>query len=57
MLLGDDATYKLAELNEFTFNDKEKAKQLYQDLLFKYKDSIYLVEARKRFRILRGDQL
>lgn len=56
-LLGDDATYKLAELNEFTFNDKEKAKQLYQDLLFKYKDSIYLVEARKRFRALRGDQL
>lgn len=56
-LLGDDATYKLAELNQFVFGDKEKAKQLYQDLIFKYKDSIYITEARKRFRALRGDQL
>jgi len=56
-LLADDATYKLAQLNETVFGDKEKAKQLYQDLIFRYKDSIYLIEARKKFRMLRGDQL
>lgn len=56
-LLADDATYKLAEIYESVFGDKEKAKQLYQDLIFRYKDSIYLIEARKRFRTLRGDQL
>jgi len=56
-LLADDATYRLAEINESVFNDKEKAKQLYQDLIFKYQDSVYIIEARKRFRTLRGDQL
>lgn len=56
-LLADDATFKLAQLNEGVLGDKEKAKQLYQDLIFKYKDSIYLIEARKKFRMLRGDQL
>ncbi|GIV34932.1 MAG: hypothetical protein KatS3mg031_2467 [Chitinophagales bacterium] len=56
-LLGDDALFKLAELQETVFQDKEKAMQLYQQLLFNYKDSIYLIEARKRFRKLRGDQL
>jgi len=36
-------------------NNKEKAMQLYQDLLVKYPGSLYTVEARKRFRSLRGD--
>ena len=56
-LLGDDATFSLAEIYQYKLNDKEKAQQLYQDLIFKYKDSIYLVESRKRYRGLRGDQL
>ena len=54
-LYGDDALFKLAELNELYLNDKEKAKQLYQDMLTKYPGSIYVVEARKRYRNLRGD--
>ena len=56
-LLGDDATFALAEIYQYKLNDLERAKQLYQDLIFNYKDSVYLVEARKRFRSLRGDQL
>lgn len=56
-IYGDDAQFKLAELYEKKLNDFEKAKQAYQDLLTKYPGSIYVVEARKRFRILRGDNL
>ena len=54
-ILGDDATFKLAQLYESRLNDKEKAKDLYQQLLEKYPGSLYSVEARKRFRLLRGD--
>lgn len=54
-LYGDDAQFKLAELYEKKLNDIEKAKQAYQNVLIKYPGSIYVVEARKRFRILRGD--
>jgi tetratricopeptide (TPR) repeat protein len=56
-LLGDDATFKLAELYETRLNDKEKAKQLYEDLLTKHPDSLFTVEARKRYRRLRGDNV
>lgn len=54
-LYGDDALFKEAELYERFLNDKEKAKQLYQDILVKYPGSIYVVDARKRYRDLRGD--
>lgn len=54
-LYGDDALFKEAELYERYLNDKEKAKQLYQDILVKYPGSIYVVDARKRYRDLRGD--
>ncbi len=56
-LYGDDAQFKLAELYEKNFNDKEKAKAAYQDVLTKYPGSIFTVEARKRYRELRGDNL
>ncbi|TAL61256.1 MAG: tetratricopeptide repeat protein [Bacteroidetes bacterium] len=54
-ILGDDALFKLAEMNEFNLNAPEKAKQLYEELLIKFPGSLYTVEARKRFRRLRGD--
>jgi tetratricopeptide (TPR) repeat protein len=54
-LYGDDALFKEAELYERYLNDKEKAKLLYEELLTKYPGSIYVVEARKRYRELRGD--
>lgn len=56
-LYGDDALFKEAELYEKFLNDKEKAKELYQDMLTKYPGSIYVVDARKRFRNLRGDTI
>jgi tetratricopeptide (TPR) repeat protein len=54
-IFGDDALYKIAEIYQYNLSDVEKAKATYQDLLTKYPSSVYTVEARKRFRILRGD--
>lgn len=56
-ILGDDAIFKLAELYERKLNDSEKAKKLYQDVLLNYPGSLYTVEARKRYRKMRGDGL
>ena len=56
-ILGDDAMFKLAELNEYQLKTPEKAKQLYEELLTKFPGSLYTVEARKRFRKLRGDNV
>lgn len=56
-ILADDALFKLADLNENQFKNTDKAKELYQQLLEKYPGSLYVVEARKRFRKLRGDNI
>lgn len=56
-LLGDDARFYLAELNENKLNNKEKAMQLYQDVLTNNPGSLFTVEARKRYRKLRGDSI
>lgn len=54
-ILSDDALYKMALIYEENLKDEEKAQQLYNDLLVKHQGSIYVAEARKRFRKLRGD--
>lgn len=54
-LLADDAIIRLATLYETRLNDKTKAMELYQSILKNYSDSLYVVEARKRFRALRGE--
>jgi tetratricopeptide (TPR) repeat protein len=56
-LYGDDSQFRLAELYDKTLKDKEKAKVAYEDVLTKYPGSIFTVEARRRFRELRGDNL
>ena len=56
-LLGDDATFQLAELEEKFLNNKDKAMELYKSILTKYPGSIYVIEARKRYRDLGGDNL
>jgi len=56
-ILADDAIFKLAQFNEFVFDRKEEAMQLYERILTEYPGSLYVVEARKRFRELRGDNL
>lgn len=56
-LLADDALFLQAELNENQLNNRIKAMICYENLIFKYPASLYTVEARKKFRKLRGDQL
>ena len=56
-ILADDALFKLADLQEMKFKNKDKAMELYQNLMVNYPSSIYIVEARKRYRALRGDQV
>jgi len=51
----DEALYFSAEIYNKKLKDPEKAKLLYEKILFNHQDSIYFVEARKSFRILRGD--
>ena len=56
-IFGDDALFKIAEIYQFDIKDLEKAKSIYQEFLTKYPGSVYTVEARKRFRKLRGDSV
>ncbi|MCB9185355.1 MAG: tetratricopeptide repeat protein [Flavobacteriales bacterium] len=56
-LLADDAIYRLAQLNEDKLGSTSKAMEYYQQLLLHYPGSLYTVEARKRYRALRGDLL
>jgi tetratricopeptide (TPR) repeat protein len=56
-VLADDALFHRAELYEKRFKDKAKAMELYQALLTNFPGSLYAVDARKRFRTLRGDAL
>ena len=54
-ILADDAAFKKAEIYERQMKDIEQAKTLYQQILIDYPGSMYVAEARKRFRQLRGD--
>lgn len=54
-ILGDDALFLTAVIHEDDLKDSEKSMELYTELLNKYPGSIFVSEARKRFRELRGD--
>ncbi|MEW4923614.1 tetratricopeptide repeat protein [Algibacter sp. 2305UL17-15] len=56
-ILIDNAIYNLAELYMTHLNAPEKAKALYKEIVFDHVDSIYFIEARKKFRRLRGDAI
>lgn len=53
-ILVDDAYYRLGELH-YKQNNVEKAKEYYQKIIFDFPSSIHLVDARKKYRKLRGD--
>ena len=56
-ILADDAHYYLAELYNTHLAKPEDAKQLYEKIIFDFEDSIYFIESRKKFRMLRGDSI
>ncbi|WP_461142326.1 tetratricopeptide repeat protein [Spirosoma pomorum] len=54
-ILGDDALFTQGKIYEEQLKDKNAAMEIYQKILTQYPGSIYGAEARKRFRLLRGD--
>lgn len=56
-ILADDAYFGLAELYRKVFNEPERAKEHYEKIIYNYQDSYYFPQARKNFRILRGDAI
>ena len=56
-ILADNALMHLAKLYEFKLNDTANAKKIYEMIVLNYSGSLYVTEARKRYRILRGDAI
>lgn len=54
-ILADDAYFLEGDIYEHQLKNKEKAMEVYRDFLTKFPGSVYVAEARKRFRTLRGD--
>jgi tetratricopeptide (TPR) repeat protein len=54
-VLADDAYFLQGEIQERYIKNKDKAMEIYREFLTKYPGSVYVAEARKRFRYLRGD--
>jgi len=54
---ADNALFELAQLHELILEDKTKAQELYEKLFLEYSGSTFAVESRKRYRILRGDEI
>jgi tetratricopeptide (TPR) repeat protein len=55
-LWADDAVFMLGDIYENRLNDKTTAKNYYQKIITDYPGSLWINEARKRFRLLRGDK-
>ncbi|OAV42999.1 tetratricopeptide repeat protein [Lewinella sp. 4G2] len=51
----DNSLWALGNLYENQLDDKAKAQEIYETLFVDYSNSILAVEARKRYRALRGD--
>ncbi len=54
-VLADEALMLRAQLNENQIGNKPRAMGYYEELMSKFPGSVFVVDARKRFRILRGD--
>nr|WP_249042458.1 tetratricopeptide repeat protein [Allomuricauda olearia] len=56
-ILADDAHFALGQLYRNILNEPEKAKAHYEKIIYNYQDSYYFPQARKNFRMLRGDAI
>ena len=54
-ILADNAAFMLGDIYQNYLNQPEKAMTYYKKIITDYSGSVLLVEARKRFRYLRGD--
>ena len=53
----DDAYFYLAELYRLYLGDQDSAQLYYESIIFNHEDSIHFVDARKQYRLLRGDKI
>ena len=54
-ILVDDAYFLQGEIYERQLQNKDKAMEIYREFLNKFPGSVFAAEARKRYRVLRGD--
>ncbi len=53
-ILADDALFRIGDIYQNNLFDEQKASPYYKRILFEYKGSLYSVEARKRYRVIRS---
>ena len=53
-ILADNALYQLGMLYAYQLNNQEKAMATFEKLIDKYGSSVYLVDARREYRKIRG---
>jgi len=53
----DNSIFELAEMYELELGEVDKAQELYEKLFIDFSNSVFALEARKKYRILRGDNL
>jgi hypothetical protein len=51
----DEALFFSAVIYDEKLKQPELAKPLYEKMIFNHQDSIYFIEARRKFREIRGD--
>ncbi len=56
-ILADDAYFLQGEIYERHLKDLNKAREIYREFLNLYPGSVYAADARRRYRILRGDNV
>ena len=56
-IFADDAHFALAELYRKALDNPQKAMEHYESIIYNYQDSYFFPQARKNFRILRGDSI
>ncbi len=56
-ILTDNSYYLLGEIYKNNIKDFEKASEYYQKIIFEKPSSIYLVDARQKYREIRGDNI
>jgi tetratricopeptide (TPR) repeat protein len=54
---ADNALFAMANLYETRLNNRDKAMELFEKIFNDYSGSVFAVDARKRFRLLRGDKV
>jgi TolA-binding protein len=54
-ILADNALMEAGRILEVALDEKNRAMEIYQQVLTDYPGSLFVIEARKRFRSLRGD--